>query len=350
MDVLKILCLLTLVSCGTPGYLIKQGVGQLKLQWRGEKNEKLLADPAVPEDVKFKLRLIGHAKNFFAHHFGIELGGIYSKTTRLDGDAVSWLVIASRPTQVEAHEFQFPFVGAFPYIGFFDKGDAEDFRRGLERDGFVTHLRPVYAYSTLGHLEDRVLSSFFHFKDVELVELVFHELFHVAFFAKGDVELNENLAQWFANALLDAYFKDAGMLAAYRRQQALEKNLEKKLVALAQLLRDEFAKMRPHLTDEAANAHARRFATEILVPVVQEACRAGGWHGDECPDKVEKWNQARLAALLTYEEEQDFIAALVARQGWDTRAFLAALKKYHTEWEKNGEGDFTTYLHEKARP
>jgi predicted aminopeptidase len=350
VDVLKACLLLTLVGCGTPGYLIEQGMGQLKLQWRGEKNEKLLANPNVAEDVKFKIRLIGDAKQFFAYHFGIKVGGIYSKTTQLDGKAVSWLVIASRPTQVEAHEFQFPFVGGFPYIGFFDKADAEDFRRDMEEDGFVTHLRPVYAYSTLGLLEDRILSSFFHFKDVELVELIFHELFHVAFFAKDDVELNENLAQWFANALLDEYFKDAGMLAAYRRKQALEKELEKKLVALAHLLREEFAKMRPYLTDEAANAHARRFAAEILVPVVQEACRAGGWSGDDCPDRVEKWNQARLAALLTYEEEQDFIAALVQRHGWDTRGFLIALKTYHAEWKKNGKGDFSTFLREKALP
>jgi predicted aminopeptidase len=344
----SLLMLVTLVGCGTPGYLIKQGVGQIKLQWSGVANDKLLADPKVSEDVKFKIRLIQDAKVFVAHHFSEKLGGIYSKTAMLNGPAVSWLVVASRPAEVKAHEFEFPFVGAFPYIGFFQKDDAEDFRKGMEKDGFVTHLRPVYAYSTLGHLEDRILSSFFHFKDVELVELVFHELFHVIFFVKDEVELNENLAQWFANALLDDYFKDAGMLKAYRRQQQKEKELEKQLVALAQLLRDEFHKMRPNLSDDKANAHARRFVDELLIPVIQSTCVSEGWKGDDCPDNPAKWNQARLAALLTYEEKQDFIDDLARPFKGDSQAFLAQLKRWQKDWD--GKGTFTEFLQKKGTP
>ncbi len=341
--------LLLLQSCGSAGYLVKQGLGQLKIQWRGEDNGKVIADPTVPEETKFKIRLVEDAKRFFAHHFEMDVGGIYSKTTRLDGEAVSWLVVASRPDRVEAHEFDFPFVGKFPYIGFFEKDDAQSFRERLERDeGLVTWMRPVYAYSTLGYLQDRILSSFFHFKDAELVELTFHELFHVAFFAKDDVELNENLAQWFADALLDDYFKDAGMLAEYRLHQQREKALEQRLVGLAQLLRSEFDKMRPNLTAERASAHTRRFVAEILVPSVRLVCEEYGWTGKDCPDREAKWNQASLAALLTYEEKQDFIRALVAKHGFTPKEFLRHLRQWHAEWEKKGEGDFSAFLQQKT--
>lgn len=344
------LAIFLLSGCSSTSYLLKQGWGQLKIQWKGVKNEELLNSNELSEQTKFKIRLIEDAKRFFAHYFGIKVGGIYSKTTMLEEDAVTWLVIASKPTQVEAHEFRFPFVGEFPYIGFFKKDDAEAFRKNLEEgEGLVTWIRPVYAYSTLGHLEDRILSSFFHFEDAELVELVFHELFHVAFFAKDQVELNENLAQWFSNALLDEYFKDAGMLKQYREQQVREKALEQKLVQLGLLLREEFHKMGPPLTPERANQHAARFMSEILVPVVQEACAEAGWTGKECPDKPEKWNQARLAALLTYEEEQNFIEALAKRQGLAPREFLQQLKTWYDEWEKGKQTeDFVEFLKKKC--
>ena len=199
------MCFFLVAGGATTGYIMKQGWGQLKLQWKSEKNDKLLTSNDISEETKFKIRLIEDAKKFFEHYFAINVGGIYSKTTMLDNEAVTWLVIASAPDKVEAKEFDFPFVGSFPYIGFFSKDDAEDFRLGLEKDGQITYMRPVFAYSTLGHLEDRILSSFFHYDEIELVELVFHELFHVAFFAKDEVDLNENLAQWFASALMKEY-------------------------------------------------------------------------------------------------------------------------------------------------
>lgn len=345
-----LLILLLLSGCSTTGYIVKQGWGQLKLQWSGVSNEKILADASVSDDIKFKLRLIEDAKRFFEHYFNLKVGGIYSKTSMLDSEAVTWLVIASRPDRVEAHEFEFPFVGSFPYIGFFSKDDAESFRLGLEEEGKITYMRPVYAYSTLGHLEDRVLSSFFHFNEIELVELVFHELFHVAFFVKDEVELNENLAQWFANALLDEYFKDSTLLEKYRKTQAGEKKLEQKLVQLGQLLREEFAKMQPNLSDEKANAHAARFVTEILVPVIQDACQEAGWNASDCPDDPKKWNQARLAAILTYEEEQSFINAVALRHNFKPRDFLAQLKAWYKEWDKSHkDGDeFNLFLKKKT--
>lgn len=351
MKVLNLsLCLLLLQGCSTTGYIMKQGWGQLKLQWNGVKNDKLLASDQVSEETKFKIRLIEDAKKFFEHYFAMDTGGIYSKTSVLDNEAVTWLVIASAPDKVEAQEFDFPFVGSFPYIGFFSKDDAESFRHGLERDGKVTYMRPVYAYSTLGHLEDRILSSFFHFDEIELVELVFHELFHVAFFVKDEVELNENLAQWFASALLDEYFKDSTVLKRYRESQQKEKLLEQRLVQLGLLLREEFDKMRPNLTAERANTHAARFVREILIPVIDEACKDAGWVGRECPNDAQKWNQARLAAILTYEEEQSFIDAVATRHQFTPRSFLAQLKRWQKEWKKSDprEEEFTLFLKKKT--
>ena len=86
------------------------------------------------------------------------------------------------------------FTGCFPYLGFFKEGEAKKYAMKQEENGFSTYTRPVYAYSSLGHWNDRILSSFFHFDSRELANLVFHELFHHIFFIKNEVSLNENLA------------------------------------------------------------------------------------------------------------------------------------------------------------
>lgn len=350
MDFLRLsLFLLLLSGCTTGSYLVKQGWGQLKISMSGTTNDKVMSDPAISDEVKFKIRLIEDAKAFFSHYFAHDAGDIYSKTIFLDSKAVSWLVIASRPEEIKAHEYEFPFMGAFPYIGFFQKSDAEDFKSDLEEDGFVTFMRPVFAYSTLGYLEDRILSSFFEYDEVELVELVFHELFHTLFFVKNQVELNENLASFFADRLLDEYYKDNPTLKMYRRDQVERRLLEKKLVSYAKELRREFDKMRPNLNAEKANLHTQRFVRELLVPAIKESCQKQGWLGDDCPDKEEKWNQARLAAMLTYEEEQDFLTDLSAKHPSTLKQFLEQLRSWYKQWDASDKKlEFTDYLKQMA--
>ena len=62
----------------------------------------------------------------------------------------------------------------------------------MSNKGFSSHVRPVNAYSTLGHFNDRVLSSFFNYNEKGLANLIFHELFHSILFFKNGVNLNEN--------------------------------------------------------------------------------------------------------------------------------------------------------------
>lgn len=158
---LTLLLLFFLFGCARLGYITEQGIHRAKIQFRGVDNQKVLDDPKVSDEVKRKILLIGEYKKFFYHYFDSKPTSIYTKTTTLDNEAVSYLVIASPHTKIEAHEFKFPFVGSFPYIGFGKKDSAEEFAKQLEKEEkLVTWIRPVYAYSTLGYLEDRILSSF----------------------------------------------------------------------------------------------------------------------------------------------------------------------------------------------
>lgn len=327
------------------GYLAEQGYEQTKLQWSGVDNEKLLKDPDISEETKRKVMLVGEYKKFFYYYFNEKKTKIYSKTAILPNKAVTYLVIASPHTKIEAHEFKFPLMGSFPYIGFFRRDSANSFARKLRKnENLATYVRPVYAYSTLGYLEDRILSSFFHYDDVELAELIFHELFHTIFFIKDEVELNENLANLYGKELMQEYFKGRPELAQHLEVEKKKSEMSKRVVELIGILQDEFNKLGGFITDEKADILTARFVNEVLRPDLEAYCYKVGLSGKDCEIK-EEWNQASFAAFLTYEEDQDFLEKLKEIKNVDLKEFLAWLRDEHKTFEKQNKIEsFTDYL------
>jgi predicted aminopeptidase len=338
------------------GYMTEQGLGWMKVQYSARTNEDFLADPKISEEMKRKVLLVGEYKKFFYHYFGKEPTGIYSKTTMLSTKAVSYLVIASEHNKIEAKEHEFPFLGSFPYLGFYKKESARDFAQKLNQEqNLVTYIRPVYAYSTLGYFEDRILSSFFHYDDVELAELVFHELFHTIFFIKDEVDLNENMANLYGKELIMEYFKNRPELHDYMELEKKKIQVSKRIVELIGILQDEFNKLGGFLTDDKADELTQRFVAEVLRPDIRGLCERISLPDDECELK-EEWNQAAFAAFLTYEEEQDFLQKLKDYHKLDLREFLNWLKSEYKNLKQQKKFDsFTDFLkskvpHETASP
>lgn len=346
----KVLLFLILCSgCTMLGYLSEQGIQQAKIQWAAVDNEDFLNDPKISEDMKRKVMLVGEYKKFFYHYFKEKSSTIYTKTTMLENKAVTYLVIASTHTKIEAHDFKFPFMGEFPYIGFFKKDSAKAFAKKLNEDqNLVTYIRPVYAYSTLGYLEDRILSSFFHYDDVELAELVFHELFHTIFFIKDEVELNENLANLYGKELLQEYFKNRPELDRYLDIEKKKTMLSNRIVEMIGILQTEFAKLGGFITDEKADVLTQRFVSEVFLPEINSYCAKIGLPKDECEIK-EEWNQASFAAFLTYEEEQDFLQKLKDQNNFDLKQYLSWLRIESKKFDKQNKVEsFTDYLKMKV--
>jgi predicted aminopeptidase len=331
------------------GYLTEQGIGWTKVQYSARSNEDFLADPDVSEEMKRKVMLVGEYKKFFYHYFNKKPTDIYTKTTILPNKAVSYLVIASEHTKIEAKDHKFPFLGSFPYIGFYKKDSARDFAKKLnEEENLVTYIRPVYAYSTLGYFEDRILSSFFHYNDVELAELVFHELFHTIFFIKNEVDLNENLANLYGKELLMEYFKGRPELEQYIATEKKKILVADRILELIKILQDEFNKLGGFITDEKADELTQRFVNEVFKPDIRGYCAKIELPEDECEIKDE-WNQAAFAAFLTYEEEQDFLQKLQKHHDLDLKQYLSWLKMEYKKFKDQDKVEtFTDYLKMKV--
>jgi predicted aminopeptidase len=353
MRMMKFLLMTLLVSgCSQITYLTEQGYNQVMLQWRGVPNEELLRDPQLAPDKKHKIMLVEEYKKFFYHYFATKASNIYTKTTMLENEAVTYLVVASPHTKIEAHEFKFPFMGSFPYIGFFNKSSAKAFADNLKKEeNLVTWIRPVYAYSTLGYLEDRILSSFFEYDDIELAELVFHELFHTVFFIKNEVDLNENLANLYGRELLKEYFQGRGELASYLEREKKVEKINKRAVELIDLLRQEYNKLGGFLTEEKADLLTQRFVTEVFRPELLALRSSLGLSEADYRLEAKEWNQAAFAAFLTYEEEQDFLEKLKQEKKFNLKEYLTWLKmEYKTFDQQDRVESFTDFLKMKVVP
>ena len=311
----------------------------------GESNEDLLKSDHVSEDIKRKLKLIKDSKAYFEKVLGVDTGATYEKTILLDRDAVSYLGIRSKINKINSIKECFPLFGCFPYLGFFDKSEAKLFL-SEQPDDISTHLRPVYAYSSLGKYSDRVLSPFFRYTDKKLAELIFHELFHHVFFIKNEVTVNENLATFFARLMVKDFFKNSNDKSEKEKKEKaqLSKLRIKKRILLVEMIKSlnkdkEFRNVKTRL---ASKTYIKKRVEEL-----NESLK------NECSDTTlktcffipEQWNAARLSEYSTYQSKQMFFEAIYEERFNNLKSFFDYLVLNYKNFKNSSEKkSFIEYL------
>ncbi|MCR9204734.1 MAG: aminopeptidase [Halobacteriovoraceae bacterium] len=337
------LFVLLLSSCAKVSYLWDQGWGQMSLLNSGVKNDSLLKDQNVSSEIKEKVKKIEVFKKHFYDYWDKKPTGIYSKTTILEQDAVTYLVIASKFNMIKPREECFPFMGCFPYLGFFSQEKALNFAKDLSSESWETYVRPVYAYSTLGYFEDTILSSFFHYQEFELAELIFHELFHTLFFIDDEVDLNEALATYFAREMALTYFSYTDVQREGKK--AREENfaaLNRSFVKTIRELKEIYEKEAPKTPKEAKKLR-NEFQKNVMFPKMRKICR--DLNLKRCFPVEGEWNNARMAAFLTYQDKGSDLLSLHRSLGLDLKGFYQHIKTaYETYQKEDIEGSFTAFL------
>lgn len=173
-----------------------QAKGQLRILWNTKPVSEVLTDPAYPDSLKQKIELIREIKRFAIDSLGLDKSGSYESFYDQQGKPILWVVTAAEPYQLVARQWHFPVLGTFSYKGFFEKDRADSLVASLKREGLDTRTAEVSAWSTLGFLNDPILSSFLNRPVGSLAELIIHELTHGTLFVKNSLEYNENLADF----------------------------------------------------------------------------------------------------------------------------------------------------------
>jgi len=180
-------------------YLIHLGIGQARILLARRDVTQVLRDPSVSEKEKSLIRLALEARRYGEEEVGLRRTDNFGTYVRLDRKVVSWVVSGAQKTRLEPYRWWFPIVGSVPYKGYFAKPRAQKEVRRLAGQGYDTYVGGVADYSTLGYFADPIFSTFLRYPEVEIPELILHELTHATLFVRGEVDFDEGLATFVGN-------------------------------------------------------------------------------------------------------------------------------------------------------
>ncbi len=189
-------------------YLFFQAQGQFKIIWYAESIDVAMTSNTYSIKEKKALQLIKAVKQFSVDSLGFKAIKNYSTIYNQGRKPILWITTACEPYAFEAYNWSFPYLGKVPYKGFFDKQKAEIELNRLKSLGLDADLGTVSGWSTLGWLPEPVLSNWLNKEEGDLINLIFHELFHGTVYVKNEGDLNENLASFIADKATEIYLKN----------------------------------------------------------------------------------------------------------------------------------------------
>lgn len=190
-------------------YVIQAGIGQGELWSLARDIDEVIEDPDTDERTRILLQETKVIMTFAKQH-GFSSKGNYEQFVEVDRGQVVWFLAAADPLKLEPEIWNFPLVGSFPYLGWFDRKEALQIRRRLKQRGLDVYMRPVHAYSTGGWLDDPILSTMLSPREDAfryLSNILLHELTHANLLVEDQGTFNESVASFVGDTMADQYLQ-----------------------------------------------------------------------------------------------------------------------------------------------
>ncbi|MDR2479288.1 MAG: aminopeptidase [Treponema sp.] len=316
-------------------YTLKQGTVMLGYLGRAVPLEELAGQYAAEEDARTGesektrrfVELVQDIRCFAIEELGLKNSKNYTRYVKLDRDYLAAVVSASAADSFTPHEWHYPVAGTMPYKGFFNVEDARKERAKLEKRGLDVWIRGVDAFSTLGWFRDPLYSYMRDYPPHRLADLIIHEQFHATVFIKGQVQFNEELAEFIGGEGARLYMESRfgadseeyrAMIAAEAENKAYVdflRELSAELEAVYAGSADRNAKLREK--ERVINAAGERFDAEY-----SRRFSTGNYRGfSQLPV-----NNAYLELYRLYHEGGGYFQDLYQQSGKNLSAFIAAAK------------------------
>ena len=300
-------------------YTLNQGVTLL-----GYLNRAVLLEQTADEEF---IHRVNDIRRFAMEELGLAMSKNYTRYVELDRDYLAAVVSASAKDSFNRYEWRFPIVGVMPYKGFFNIEDARKEREKLEKKDFDVWIRGVDAFSTLGWFKDPLYSYMSNYSPGRLADLIIHELVHSTVFVKGQVQFNEELAEFIGSKGARLYIETryGADSDEYREMFASEDDYKKFVEFVQELIAELDALYSSSLDREEKlikkeriiNAAKKRFDEEYDSRFSNDNYRGFS----KLPV-----NNAYLELYRLYHSEDNFFEDLYERSGRNLPAFIAAAK------------------------
>jgi predicted aminopeptidase len=325
------LCVWLLLNEQLVVYGFRQAAGQLRITFGASPVEEFMEDPAFPDSLKLKLKLVAQIKRFAFDSLGIKYSKNYSTLFDQGNKPVMFVVTACKPYSFEPYEWHFPVLGKVPYKGFFTKPKALVEYYKIKGLGYDTHLGTVSGWSTLGWFTDPILSNMLNNSDGDLAELIIHELTHGTLYVKNNATFNENLASFIGykgalRFLTVRYGANSKELKEYVGGKKDEKKITSFMLWSAQTLDSLYKTFTPsmHVQDK------ENLKTWGLKKIIATADTISVEDKKRFLRYVKKCRNSKNAFFMQYvryESKQDDFEKEFATFNYDLRAYLIYLKQ-----------------------
>ena len=322
-----------LAGCQTAAYYRQAAKGQWQILANREPVEGLLAKEATPEKLKEQLRLVLRLREFAASELKLPVNGHYQRYVDVGRPFVVWSIHATPEFSLKPTTWWYPIVGRLKYRGYFAEAEARAYAATLA--GQDVYVEGVRAYSTLGWFADPVLNTFVDHAEIDLAQLLFHELGHQRLFVKGDTDFNEAFATAVGEEGVRRWLQAVGRAADWENYRAaLER--QGQFVRLVQGARERLRHIYGETEGDETGVGARSQKIQAAVTdqrgqkagvIAQlrrdyEALKAlwGGYAG------YDRWfslplNNAQLNTVATYHDLVPGFQALLQSCGGDLPQF-----------------------------
>lgn len=315
--------LLLLGGCDTLSFYNQAIWGQMELLVAREDLATLIEDSATSIELRNRLVVAQAILNYADDEIGLSVDNRYQSYVELGRPYVVWNVVAATQYSVVPKEWCFLIVGCVPYRGYFGETDASNAAAQLTAAGFETYVGGVPAYSTLDWFDDPLMSSFINMPDLNLANLLFHELAHSKIWIEDDVTFNENFAGFVGDAAAQAWAQASGRDDEYRDWHENRQDWTRFkgfMMSAKQYLADGF-----EAQAESTQASFKATAMQTIVQCYDDnRGRLGRGRFDGLV--YGKLNNAYLASLGTYEDLQGAFRALFQSHHEDWAAFFSAVE------------------------
>lgn len=290
--------------------LISYGIQQAKGQWTVISEaipvEKVLENETIDAETKRKIKLIQKARTFAFEDLGLKKNENYTSYFDQKGKEILWNISGCKPYEFEAKRWSFPFLGSFPYKGFFNKFKAKQELAKLKQQGYDTKMRPVGGWSTLGWFNDPILSNMLDQSDGRIAELIIHELTHGTIFVKDDIQFNENLASFIGEQgavlfLKKEYGNHSPEFFEYEMEESDSKQFIRQMLKASQYLKRIYEKYKNE-TDSV-----KEIQKHIAIDEIMSSLDTLHFHNNRYYTIFEKNrpNNAYFMSYLRYHSSED---------------------------------------------
>ncbi|MCW1915289.1 aminopeptidase [Luteolibacter sp. GHJ8] len=317
--------LMLLASCQTAKFYTQAAGGQFEILRKSKPIPPIIADPATPPKLKRQLSSVQEIRQFAKDYLTLPGDESYGKYADLGRPYVVWTLYAAPEFSLEPKTWWYPTLGRLDYRGFFRESDTDELVAKLRQEGYDVASGGTTAYSTLGWLHDPVLNTFVDAADVDLAELIFHELTHRRLFRNGDTTFNESLANAVAEVGVKRWLKHHGRFDDLRKYEA-------RLVRRAQFydrIDSTRAELKTLYDSKLPEGEMRREKARIFLGLqnnFRELRRRWGGRG------LENWlkedvNNAHLVSVITYHHHVPAFHKLLEECGGDLDRFFEEAAK-----------------------